>query len=189
MFSALYATHSIFINKDKLTAIKMINQTSKILFLHGLDSSKESSKFHAIHAEKKYCIDIDYRNLNFKTVENLYHEIIEKIKPNLLIGHSLGGYWALKMSHYYRLPTIVANPSLNPDFREDYLAIDEQDLDHDIPQIAYLELGDEILDMYAVMAQLEPYMQIEAFEGGHHRLVQPEHLNHLIDYMEQTFIA
>lgn len=32
-------------------------------------------------------------------------------------------------------------------------------------------------------------MQIEAVEGGHHRLVQPENLNHLIEYMEQTFIA
>ena len=43
--------------------------------------------------------------------------------------------------------------------------------------------------MYKVLEQLESYMQIEAVEGGHHRLVQPENLNHLIEYMEQTFIA
>ena len=163
-----------------MKTITMKSIHSKILFLHGLDSSKESTKFHAINAEKKYCINVDYRNLNYKTVE---------IKPDLLVGHSLGGYWALKMSQQHRIPAILANPSLNPDFREDYAAIDEHDLDHDIPQIAYLELGDEVLDMYKVLEQLESYMQIEAVEGGHHRLVQPENLNHLIEYMEQTFIA
>jgi len=170
-----------------MKAITMSNTTSKILFLHGLDSSKESTKFHAIHAEKKYCINVDYRNLNYKTVEHFYHEIIEKIKPDLLVGHSLGGYWALKMSQQYRIPTIIANPSLSPDFREDYPAINEHDLEHDIPQIAYIELGDEILDMYAVVEQLNPYMQVETVEGGHHRLAQPENLNQLIEYVEQTF--
>ena len=51
----------------------------KILFLHGLDSSRESARFHAINADHKYCIDVDYRNLNFQTVANFYREIIAKI--------------------------------------------------------------------------------------------------------------
>ena len=72
---------------------------SKILFLHGLDSSRESTKFHAIDAKRKYCINVDYRNLNFQTVADFYDEIIEKIKPDIIVGHSLGGYWALKMYH------------------------------------------------------------------------------------------
>ncbi|KAF5274842.1 hypothetical protein FQR65_LT16872 [Abscondita terminalis] len=146
---------------------------TKILFLHGLDSSKESTKFHAINAIKKYCINVDYRNLNYQTVERFYHDIIEKIKPDLL---------------KHRIPTVIANPSLKPDFRDDYPEINEADLEHDIPQIAYIELGDEVLDMYKVFEQLDPYMQIETVEGGHHRLAQPENLNRLIRYMEQTFI-
>ncbi len=162
---------------------------SKILFLHGLDSSKESTKYHAIEAVKKYCIDIDYRNLNYKTVESFYHEIIEKFKPDLLIGHSLGGYWALKMSQLHRIPAIIANPSLNPDFRNDYQPINEHDLEHDVPQIAYIELGDEVLDMYATVAQLESYMQVETMQGGHHRLEHPQNLNRLIEYMEHTFLS
>ena len=92
------------------------------------------------------------------------------------------------MSLQHRIPCIIANPSLMPDFRADYPAITEQDLEHDIPQIAYIELGDEVLDMYATTAFLEPYMQVDAVEGGHHRLAAPEHLNQLIHYMEQTFI-
>ena len=160
----------------------------KILFLHGLDSSRESTKFHAIDAKNKFCIDIDYRNLNYQTVENLYSEIIGKIKPELLIGHSLGAYWALKMSHLHRIPTIIANPSLYPNFRDDYLQINDLDLENDIPQIAYIELGDEILDMYATSTLLEQFMQVDVYEGGHHRLAHPENLNPLIEYMQQTFL-
>jgi predicted esterase YcpF (UPF0227 family) len=92
------------------------------------------------------------------------------------------------MSQKHRIPTVIANPSLKPDFRDDYPEINEADLEHDIPQIAYIELGDEVLDMYKVFEQLDPYMQIETVEGGHHRLAQPENLNRLIRYMEQTFI-
>ncbi len=169
---------------------KMTHQcASRILFLHGLDSSRESTKFHAINAAQKFCINIDYRNLNYQTVENFYDEIIEKIKPALLVGHSLGGYWALKMSLKHKLPTVIANPSLEPDFRSDYPAIDEHDLENDIMQMAYIELGDEILDMYATTKALEPFMHVEAVEGGHHRLAEPNNLNQLIEHIEQNILS
>lgn len=171
-----------------MKAITMNQSNLRILFLHGLDSSRESTKFHAIDANKKFCINVDYRNLNYATVEKFYNDAIETIKPNLLVGHSLGGYWALKLSAQHRLPAIIANPSLSPNFRDDYLPINEHDLEHDVPQIAYIELGDEILNMYEVSEKLEPFMQIKTLEGGHHRLAQPENLNLLIDYMQATFI-
>lgn len=162
---------------------------SKILFLHGLDSSRESNKFHAIDAKQKFCINVDYRNLNFQTVADFYHEIIEKIKPEIIVGHSLGGYWALKMSAAHHIPCVIANPSLSPNFREDYPAISDADLDHDIPQFAYLELGDEMLDMHFVQEQLEDYMQIQAIDGGHHRLENPENINALIQQIEHAFLS
>lgn len=171
-----------------MKAITMNQSNLRILFLHGLDSSRESTKFHAIHATKKFCIDVDYRNLNYATVEKFYNDAIATIKPDLLVGHSLGGYWALKLSSLHRMPAIIANPSLSPNFRDDYSPIDEHDLEHDIPQIAYIELGDEVLNMYDVSEQLEPFMQIKSIEGGHHRLAQPENLNALIEYMQKTFL-
>ena len=174
--------------KDSLNDQTMNTCTSKILFLHGLDSSRESTKFHAIDDNQKYCIDIDYRNLNFQTVADFYRDIIAKIKPEILVGHSLGAYWALKMSALCKIPTVIANPSLSPNFREDYPPINEDDLEHDIAQIAYLELGDEILDMYAVLEQLEPYMIVQALEGGHHRLASPENINELIQHMQTHFL-
>ena len=67
--------------------------------------------------------------------------------------------------------------------------INEQDLDHDIPQMAYLELGDEILDMNQVLAQLEPFMLIETFAGGHHRLEHPENTNGLIEQVSKQLLS
>ena len=152
----------------------------KILFLHGLDSSKASSKFAAIEHQQKYCIDVDYRALSHSSVEALYHETIATIRPDLLVGHSLGGYWALKMSKAHQLPCVIANPSLRPNFRADYPAIGEHDLEHDIAQWAYIELGDEILDMPATAEFLENFLHVYCVEGGHHRLAQPKQINQLI---------
>lgn len=161
--------------------------TQKVLFLHGLDSAKESSKFAAIDAKNKLCINVDYRNLNYQTVESLYFDIIKKIKPEILVGHSLGAYWALKLSKAFQLPTVIANPSLAPSFRDDYPAISVHDLDHDIPQFAYIELGDELFDMRQIADQLESFMQVESIEGGHHRLEYPEKLNLLIYKLMDCF--
>ncbi|UUS64433.1 MULTISPECIES: YqiA/YcfP family alpha/beta fold hydrolase [unclassified Acinetobacter] len=166
----------------------MTSCLSKILFLHGLDSSRESTKFHAINAKQKFCIEVDYRNLNFQTVADFYHESIETIKPDIIVGHSLGAYWALKMSLFHRIPCVIANPSLHPDFRDDYPAINEMDLDNDIPQIAYIERGDEILDMFEAEKQLEDYMQVQVMDGGHHRLQCPENINDLIQHLELNYL-
>lgn len=162
---------------------------SKLLFLHGLDSSRESSKFEALNAKRKLCINVDYRNLNYQTVAEFYDEIIDQIKPEILVGHSLGGYWALKMSVKHSIPCVIANPSLNPMFRDDYPAISDADLDHDIPQLAYLELGDEVLDMHQAQTFLENYMQIKSIEAGEHRLIAPDHLNDLIIQIEQYHLG
>ncbi|MDY6467106.1 YqiA/YcfP family alpha/beta fold hydrolase [Acinetobacter faecalis] len=165
----------------------MTTYTSTVLFFHGLDSSRDSTKFHAIDAPKKYCINVDYRNLNFETVAQFYHDIIEKINPHIIVGHSLGGYWALLMSFKHQIPCVIANPNLTPNFRDDYPPISDKILDHDIQQMAYLELGDEILDMHGTKEFLENYMQIQSIEGGHHRLEHPERINDLILEIEKSF--
>lgn len=53
--------------------------------------------------------------------------------------------------------------------------------------MAYLELGDEILDMHGTKEFLENYMQIQSIEGGHHRLEHPERINDLILEIEKSF--
>ena len=77
---------------------------SKILFLHGLDSSRESTKFHAIDAKQKFCIDVDYRYLNFSTVASFYDDIIEKIKPETLYTTNFTEPLSYPGSAFLKLP-------------------------------------------------------------------------------------
>ena len=79
----------------------------------------------------------------------------------------------MKTAAQHKLAVIVANPSLTPNFRNDYPHLCDEDLDHSNPKMAYLELGDEQLDMYQVQEKLSPYMTIETYDGGHHRLAYP----------------
>lgn len=67
-----------------------------ILFFHGLDSSAETTKFTVIKNENKVSFTVDYRKLSFHEVGLLYDKFIEMFNPDILVGHSLGGYWALK---------------------------------------------------------------------------------------------
>lgn len=166
----------------------MKSTTHKILYLHGLDSSKASSKFQAIDSENKFCINIDYRNLNYSSVERFYCDIIDKIKPKILVGHSLGAYWTLKMSKHFQLPAVITNPHLAPNFRLDYPEITEDDLDHDVPQFAYIELGDEQYDMYQTADLLESFMHVDCITGGSHTLAKPEKINELIEKIEKYYL-
>lgn len=165
----------------------MKQSIKKVLFFHGLDSSRESTKFHAIESNSKFCINVDYRNLSFGSVTDFYFNIIEKLKPDILVGHCVGAYWALKMSLAYKIPCVIANPNLFPNFREDYPAITDDDLNHDIPQFAYLELGDEILNMHEIKEYLENYMPITSVHEGHHQLQHPTNINTLIHEIEEAY--
>lgn len=151
-----------------------------ILFLHGLDSSKDSNKYHALDYPQKYCMTIDYRNLSFHSVEALYQQMIRCFKPSLLVGHSLGGYWALRLSAHFGIPAVVANPSITPSFRQDYPSLSIDELDTTVPRRAYIELADERVDMYAVHDVLDVYFPVHVETQGRHQLDHPERLNSLI---------
>lgn len=164
--------------------------TAKILFMHDLDSSRESSQFKVINSFNKVCINVDYRNLNFGTVERFYSEIIEKIQPNILVGHSLGGYWALKMSNKFNIPTVIVNPYLSPDFDREYPEITEFELMINASsKIAYIELGDEIIDMHSTSDLLELFMPVESIIGGHHQIENPERINQLIQSLMHSTLS
>lgn len=160
---------------------------SKILFMHDLDSSRESSQFKVINSFNKVCINVDYRNLNFGAVERFYTEIIEKIQPDILVGHSLGGYWAIKMSNKFGIPMVIANPCLSPNFDRDYPEITNHELDNNASvKLAYIELGDEIIDMHSTSDLLELFMPVESIIGGHHHIENPERVNQLIQTLMQS---
>lgn len=144
-----------------------------ILFFHGYQSNRNTNKFRVIQGEK-YCKTVDYEALSYSEVEDLYDKLVLNKSPTMLVGHSLGGYWALKMSYKHLLPCIIINPSLFPSF-DGYkpLKLEESY----IPRIAHIELGDELLPMEKFSKVLKPIMKVVEYPDGNHRVKYLDDIN------------
>lgn len=143
-----------------------------ILFMHGLDSNNETNKFTvAIHEKNKYCETIDYRGLSYLEVSKKYDEIIERVKPTIIIGHSLGGFWALIKSQEHNIPCFLINPSLYPKrFLNDYPLIKEFEF-KSLKRAYHIEMDDEVLSMDAVKRFAKSSnARVYEHDGGHHRV-------------------
>lgn len=150
-----------------------------ILFMHGLNSSNQTNKYDIINREK-HCETIDYLKMGYAAVDKFYDELIDRIKPDVLVGHSLGGYWALKKSAERNIPCVLLNPSLFPKV-EGYAAITTNELAK-APMIhAYIELGDEVINGYAIAKFLRPKSALRLNQSGCHRIKQVYMINAIID--------
>jgi predicted esterase YcpF (UPF0227 family) len=86
----------------------------KVAFFHGLESAPRSFKNECLEeifeAENVYAPAMDYHNPEmFDTV--LYH--LKHNPVDLLIGSSMGGWFALNLSTLIDTPTLLFNPATN----------------------------------------------------------------------------
>ena len=85
----------------------------KILYLHGLESSPGGEKVE--YLQHKYGIDnIIAPEMEYKTNPNLFEETLELVnnfKPDLIIGSSIGGYFAECLATNYETEVLLLNPA------------------------------------------------------------------------------
>lgn len=84
----------------------------RIFYLHGFESTNQSSKVdfmralgHDVHAEY-----MDYRKdsgLYAKTLTGIID-----FNPNLIVGSSMGGYFAFHLGTHYKTNLLLLNPAL-----------------------------------------------------------------------------
>lgn len=89
-----------------------------IIYLHGLDSDPNATKAQitAEHA-RLFGIDTHRPNLNCPPADALEKilTLIKEYPDSVLIGSSLGGYFATLASDLTGTPAILLNPSIRPD--------------------------------------------------------------------------
>lgn len=155
-----------------------------VMFIHGYQSSNKTNKFTVIN-EEKVCETVDYDELTFAEVEEFYLNMIQEHQPDILVGHSLGGFWCLHLSKYTGLPCIIINPQLNVSrFAElDYPVYENWNeyFDGDSWVYSYIETGDEILDVPRTIKTLKANSECTVFEGGHHRVENINYINTMIE--------
>ncbi len=154
-----------------------------ILFMHGLMSNRIiNTKYKAIKG-KKICKTVKYHTETYDRISGFYDTLIRLHKPKLIVGHSMGGYWAIKKSKEYGIPCIAMNPHVKP---RQYGMFDDYEnltLDYFTKNVyLHLELGDAILNMeqlYKTVYATDCEMNV--FEGGSHFVKYTDAMNATID--------
>ncbi len=165
-----------------------------ILYLHGFASSSNSAKAELLKtqfdAAEVVTLDLPYSP--FEAVEQIKAFINEHTdKKIVLMGSSLGGYYALYISNLFSLPAILINPSMRPyETLAHYVGVSTQNYtknEHFVYQEKYIDFlrsmdityvdqrkillmlqrGDETLDYrvaQSILHKADHYIE----EGGNH---------------------
>lgn len=89
----------------------MKKEEARVVFLHGLESSPVSDKAKWLEVNyNAYCPEMDYRNPN--EFQDIYNEIL-KINPRMIIGSSIGGYFAYAIGTLLGIKTMLLNPAVH----------------------------------------------------------------------------
>lgn len=102
----------------------------KIAFFHGLESNEKSEKSQYLKSNfNAWCPAMDYRN------PKLFDEVLAHIqsdKPDLLIGSSMGGWFAYCLSTLTGIPTLLLNPALQGRSMEPKVRLGNMKANHSI---------------------------------------------------------
>jgi len=173
------------------------NNDTFLLFFHGLDSSKETSKYTCITREPKYCQTVNYRE-NFAEIFEIYDALIrEKMTQYprvVLVGHSLGGWFANHFAHKYNLRALLIVPCIYPSEVLADRIPDVADMKLYFPTTnteivrVMVEVDDESLDVAVArrtLVNLPDSWNVDYFAGGHHRIARSSdiwyHVTHLCE--------
>lgn len=167
---------------------------AKILIFHGYGSSCENPRYKNLQYDS-ICQDIDYSSSSWEDVYSIFDSIIIKNlfqKENLiLLGHSLGGWWARYFAKKYNLTAILLNPvlyfpipiSINNKEYENYEKNQIYfDYNSDCELWYYIELGDEVINYSPSLLELiRKEGTVITISGGHHRIQYPEMISYLVN--------
>lgn len=102
----------------------------KVAFFHGLESNANSEKSNYLKNNyDAWCPSMDYTN------PRLFDETLKQIqedKPDLLIGSSMGGWFAYCISTLTGIPTLLLNPAVQGRTMEPKVHLGNQKAKHEV---------------------------------------------------------
>ena len=143
----------------------------KVLYLHGLESKQGGRKVGFLSSQAAvFAPSIDYRD---NDLHMKIFDMISRLKPDLIIGSSMGGYVGDEFSRFFNIPAILLNPAIHsrsfePNLDKFALGFNETD---ETKKIVVLGMDDEIINPERTKQMLssdERYV-IEEIEGMEHR--------------------
>jgi len=139
----------------------------KVLFLHGLESKPTGPKMRYLkdRFESYYAPEIDYEN------PDSYEEILDLCideEFDMIIGSSMGGYFAHAIGTTLGTPVIMFNPALHSRSFNPYGVVSGE---KPIDGVCVLGMNDDVIDPHVTVKMLEnePKLAIMPIEGMGHR--------------------
>jgi len=189
-----------------------------IIYIHGFNSTGPSSvKYNELTMglpdETIYCPtypsndpDEAIRHLS-AVIEKHYNE--DSDEELMLVGTSLGGYYAQYLGRKYNAKVVLINPALNPmesllkykdketmNFytREKYTITDEtlnalakydvDDYNHEFGTLVLLDAGDKIINYKDAVARYNDAANVIIYGGGNHRF---QHMDQAMPEIESYY--
>jgi predicted esterase YcpF (UPF0227 family) len=120
----------------------------KCLYLHGLGSNGLTNTAKTLQLLGEDVISPSYAPHDFPYSIKMLKDIINEQSPDVIVGTSMGGYFALKLGEITNLPVLAVNPCFEPKaLLSKYL---------DTPAIDY-ETGDTLDITEATLEEYEPF--------------------------------
>jgi len=147
----------------------------KVIFYHGFESSRKSSKYVFL---EKYCTERGYKlicdevdHLSESVVSTHIDRLSEEINKwddeIVLVGHSLGGYYARYLSRRFGVKCLLINPCLNPEnYTKNRVNASSYPLTN---TVVLIDMNDGVLDMNAVYDELKDETEIIKVYGDGHK--------------------
>lgn len=111
-----------------------------VIFFHGLESSSNSEKSRWLKSNyDAWCPDMDYKNSGL--FDEMHKEVLKR-KPSLLIGSSMGGWFAYCLSTLTGIPTLLLNPAVHSRSVEPKVKLGRIPSNHKV----ILGKGDEVIN-------------------------------------------
>ncbi|MDO6678430.1 MULTISPECIES: YqiA/YcfP family alpha/beta fold hydrolase [unclassified Shewanella] len=160
-----------------------------ILYIHGFGSQfdETSDKINLLNTIGSVVgITIDYTKSS-ESIEKALKEFSSQESIDLIVGTSLGGYWANRIGSKIGVPFVSINPAISPKtslakyvgqgityFGEPYLLTKEvienySDFLLEGCGLILVDLADEVLSADKTIEMLGSRFGVMSFEGGNHR--------------------
>jgi predicted esterase YcpF (UPF0227 family) len=175
---------------------------TKVIYIHGYGSTPDSEKVRELR--NHFCTVAPSVPVLYDEAYNvLYHTILDASKEQktslILVGISLGGYWATMMGRLFSLPSVIINPSCTPSSTlasydnpvltieelKKYRGLNRTNLGHN-PKIVALATDDEVLDHKVAAMMFKKAADVRLFTGPGHRFNDHEIIRSLVDEMKNS---
>jgi len=159
----------------------------KVVYLHGLESPQGGPKVN--YLSSKYMVYAPKMNY-FENPENIFSEQLKTIKdfePDIIIGSSMGGYFADRIASHIGCETLLFNPGTVKagDFEKEYGLKTVKGNKQSNKKII-IGLSDDVVDPIKSLKHYQKSKaQIHAFEGLEHRIPEDFFISQIERFYEK----